>query len=209
MSDLALDPPTHVVCVSISPGHVVQPELVARAVAASGTPWRLAVVGPHRIGLEHASGATATWWLHDHAPFVAHLRTDDPTVWVHDDLGVVRVGDRYVAVASREKRTPCLRTLQRRPGRTVAWRVASLQPEEGAGDGRPIPPHTATLYHLDPPLRHGRRPDAAPVDWVLVLAYQYRGGGSRRSTTQTRPGGSCPTCCCPAAPSTPRTTPRR
>ena len=176
MPDLPLDGPTHLACVSDAPGHVVQPDLVARAVRAAGTPWRLTGVGPHRIELVGPSGERASWWLHDFKPFVQHLRTGDPTVWVYD-FGVVRVGDRYVAVTSREHGTPCARVAARRPGTQVAWLVAMLQPRADAEGADLVPPHTATLYHLDPPYQRGRLANA-PIDWVLVLAYPREGGGT-------------------------------
>ncbi|MCC2319529.1 hypothetical protein [Cellulomonas xiejunii] len=175
MLDLHLDDPTHLACISDAPGHVVQPDLVARAVRADGTPWRLTRVGPHRIELVGPSGERASWWLHDFKPFVQHLRTADPTVWVYD-FGVVRVGGRYVAVTSREHWTPCARVTTRRPGTQVAWLVAMLQPRADAEGADLVPPHTATLYHLDPPYQLGRLANA-PIDWVLVLAYQRDGRG--------------------------------
>ena len=172
---------THRDCVSDLPGHVAPPDAVARAARSEGTPWRLTRVGAHSIHLVDASGRSAIWHLHDPRPFRRHRFAADPTVWVHDD-GLVRLGDTYVSVAPSDGWLPCEDVaVRRRPDRKVAWLIATGRPAVDDDLAALVPPHTATLYHLEPPLEiagvAGRGSDAAPVDWVLVLAYHHRGRG--------------------------------
>ena len=168
---------SHLDCESDVPGHVLRPDVVAKAAASDGTPWRLTRVGPHRIGLVDPSGTSVSWWLHDTRPFARHRLTSDPTVWVHDD-GVVRVGDLYVSVTTRDRWLPCEDVVVRHPERKVAWLVGTGGPDVPADVAALVPPHTATLYHLEPPLEvPGRDGHAGPIDWVLVLAYHHRGRG--------------------------------
>ncbi|QCB92358.1 hypothetical protein [Cellulomonas shaoxiangyii] len=154
-------------CVGQEPGHAPVARRVSAAVSAEGETYRVAGVDGGVVQVTRHDGVPARWWTHDPAPFAEHAAAADPTVCLHDG-GVVRVGSRYLSVATDAVASPCVEGVVRPTGLRYAFlvRTLPLDPTLVA-----LFPHTASLYRLDPPMRTR----SGGYEHVVVLAEQRDG----------------------------------